>query len=383
MQKRIAILGSTGSIGTQALEVCRSFPERFKPVVLTAADNHEMLILQAMEFLPDLVVIANPEKYQVVKSALSGSGVDVKAGEDAIAESVSLGTIEQVLVAIVGFAALKPTLIALNEGKHLAIANKETFVVAGEIVNRIAIENNCRVIPVDSEHSAIYQCLVGENSNNVEKLILTASGGPFRGMNPESLQKVTPEQALRHPNWEMGAKITIDSASMMNKGLEVIEAHWLFNMPAEKIEVVIHPQSVIHSMVQFTDGSIKAQMGLPDMRLPIQYALGFPERLPSNWPRFGFNHYPALTFETPDPKTFRNLSLAFIALQKGGNMPCILNAANEVAVAAFLKNRISFPGMSSLIEKAMDQVHFIAEPDYADYLETDAETRLFIHSLIP
>ncbi len=381
MQKHIAVLGSTGSIGTQALEVCRSFPDRFKAVALTASDNHEMLILQAMEFLPEVVVIANTDKYELVKTALAGTPVLVQAGEAAIADAAAMPQADMVLVSIVGFAGLKPTLKALTAGKDLAIANKETFVVAGEIVNKLALENGSRVIPVDSEHSAIFQCLVGENHVEIEKLILTASGGPFRGMNREALERVTREQALRHPNWEMGAKITIDSASMMNKGLEVIEAHWLFNMPAENIEVVIHPQSVIHSMVQFADGSIKAQMGMPDMRLPIQYALSYPERLPAPWPRFDFARYPALTFETPDTLTFRNLSLAFEALKQRGNMPCILNAANEAAVAAFLKNRVSFTGMSDLIEKAMLHIGFIPKPTFEDYIATDHETRKYVESL--
>ncbi|HRZ41845.1 MAG TPA: 1-deoxy-D-xylulose-5-phosphate reductoisomerase [Bacteroidales bacterium] len=381
MQKKITILGSTGSIGTQALEVCRSFPDRFRVTGLTASDNHEMLILQAMEFQPGRVVIANAEKYQVVKEALAGYPIEVHAGDDAIAAAAGPQDHDMVLVSIVGFAGLRPTLEALNAGKDLAIANKETFVVAGEIVNRLAREKGCSVIPVDSEHSAIFQCLTGEKTTEVEKLILTASGGPFRGMDHATLSRVTREQALRHPNWEMGAKITIDSASLMNKGLEVIEAHWLFGIPASQIDVVVHPQSVIHSMVQFTDGSIKAQMGLPDMRLPIQYALSYPERLPSPWPRFDFARYPALTFESPDTQTFRNLPLAFEALRRGGNMPCILNAANEVAVAAFLKNRISFTGMSDLIEKALHHISFVAKPRYQDYIATDQETRKYAESL--
>lgn len=381
MQKKITILGSTGSIGTQALEVCRSFPDRFRIVALTASDNHDMLILQAMEFQPEMVVIANTEKYLKVKNALAGYPIEVLAGDDAIAVASGLPGNDMVLVSIVGFAALRPTLEALNAGKDLAIANKETFVVAGEIVNQLAREKGCSVIPVDSEHSAIFQCMTGEKNTEVEKLILTASGGPFRGLDHEALSRVTREQALRHPNWEMGAKITIDSASLMNKGLEVIEAHWLFGVPASQIEVVVHPQSVIHSMVQFTDGSIKAQMGLPDMRLPIQYALSYPERLPSPWPRFDFARYPALTFETPDTHTFKNLPLAFEALKRGGNMPCILNAANEVAVAAFLKNRVSFTGMSDLIEKALHTIGFVGKPGYQDYIATDQETRKYVESL--
>lgn len=381
MEKRIAILGSTGSIGTQALEVCRSFPSHFRPEVLTASDNYRLLAEQAREFNPNTVVIGNKDKYAPLSALLSDTDIKVFAGEDAIAQVVEMGTVDLVLMAIVGFAGLKPTLNALTAGKDIAIANKETFVVAGEIVQKLSREHRCSVIPVDSEHSAIFQCLVGEDPGEVEKIILTASGGPFRGRNGDSLAEVTREEALRHPNWEMGAKITIDSASMMNKGLEVIEAHWLFGLPADRIEVVIHPQSVIHSMVQFRDGSIKAQMGLPDMRLPIQYALSFPLRLPSPWPRFNFAKYPSLTFEAPDTGTFRNLALAYEALQTGGNMPCILNAANEIAVQAFLHNKVSFPGMSGLIEKAMQTVNFIAKPGFEDYLATDRETRSFVSSI--
>lgn len=380
--KHIAILGSTGSIGTQALEVCRLHPDRFVPEVLTAAENDQLLIAQAREFSPNVVVIGNEDKYRQVKDALSDTDVKVYAGGAAIAQVTEMETIDMVLMAIVGFAGLKPTLHALRARKHLAIANKETFVVAGEIVQKLAAEGHCRVIPVDSEHSAIFQCLVGEFDNPIEKIILTASGGPFRGMNGEQISTVTPAQALKHPNWEMGAKITIDSASMMNKGLEVIEAHWLFGVPAEQIEVVVHPQSIIHSMVQFADGSIKAQMGLPDMRLPIQYALSYPERIGSCYPRFDFSQYPSLTFEQPDALTFRNLALAYQALGKGGNMPCILNAANEVAVEAFLKHHVSFTGMSDLIALAMDHVTYIKNPVYDDYLQTDLETRNYLNSLL-
>jgi len=380
--KRIAILGSTGSIGTQALEVCRMHPDRFVPEVLTAGENDSLLIDQALEFQPNVVVIGNEKRYLHVKEALSGTDIKVYAGEEAIAQVTDMGTIDMVLMAIVGFAGLKPTLHALRARKHLAIANKETFVVAGEIVQKLAAEGHCRVIPVDSEHSAIFQCLVGELDNPIEKIILTASGGPFRGKNGEELREVTPAQALKHPNWEMGAKITIDSASMMNKGLEVIEAHWLFGVPAEQIEVVVHPQSIIHSMVQFADGSIKAQMGLPDMRLPIQYALSYPDRILSNYPRFDFAQYPSLTFEQPDHQTFRNLALAYEALRQGGNMPCILNAANEVAVDAFLKHHVSFTGMSDLISLAMEHVTFIAQPGYDDYVQTDLETRNYLSSLL-
>jgi 1-deoxy-D-xylulose-5-phosphate reductoisomerase len=381
MEKRIAILGSTGSIGTQALEVCRHYPDLFRPEVLTASENHQLLIEQALEFSPDTVVIGNREKYRLVSEALASHPIKVFAGEDAIAQVTEMGSIDMVLMAIVGFAGLKPTLHALKAGKDIAIANKETFVVAGEIVQKLAYENRCAVIPVDSEHSAIFQCLVGEDYSQIEKIILTASGGPFRGSNGHDLKKVTREQALKHPNWEMGAKITIDSASMMNKGLEVIEAHWLFGLPASQIEVVIHPQSIIHSMVQFRDGSIKAQMGLPDMRLPIQYALSYPVRLHAPYPRFDFTRYPSLTFEAPDTNTFRNLALAYQALERGGNIPCVLNAANEVAVAAFLANKVTFPGMSDLISKAMDTISYIEKPGFEDYVATDRETRQFVQSV--
>ncbi|MFO7723453.1 MAG: 1-deoxy-D-xylulose-5-phosphate reductoisomerase [Bacteroidales bacterium] len=368
-------------LGTQALEVCRLYPDLFKPEVLTASENHQLLIEQALEFLPNAVVIGNKDKYTAVREALSTYPVKVFSGEDAIAQVTEMGSVDMVLMAIVGFAGLKPTLHALRAGKDIAIANKETFVVAGEIVQKLAYEHRCALIPVDSEHSAIFQCLVGEDYSQIEKIILTASGGPFRGANGKDLHHVTREQALKHPNWEMGAKITIDSASMMNKGLEVIEAHWLFGIPASGIEVVIHPQSIIHSMVQFRDGSIKAQMGLPDMKLPIQYALSYPVRLQTPYPRFDFARYPSLTFETPDTNTFRNLALAYQALEKGGNMPCILNAANEVAVAAFLDNKVSFPGMSDLISRAMDSIGFIRQPGFEDYVETDRETRAFVHAI--
>jgi 1-deoxy-D-xylulose-5-phosphate reductoisomerase len=382
MEKRIAILGSTGSIGTQALEVCRNHPALFRPEVLTASENDRLLVEQALEFNPNVVIIGNQEKYIAVKDALAHTDIKVYAGEDAIAQITEMGTIDMVLVAIVGFAGLRPTLQAIRAGKDIAIANKETFVVAGEIVQRLARENGCAMIPVDSEHSAIFQCLAGEALNPIEKIILTASGGPFRGKSKEYLRQVTREQALKHPNWEMGAKITIDSASMMNKGLEVIEAHWLFGTPAERIEVVIHPQSIIHSMVQFTDGSIKAQMGLPDMRLPIQYALSYPIRLSAPYPRFDFTQTPNLTFEQPDPETFRNLALAYQAMRTGGNMPCILNAANEIAVEAFLVEKVSFTGMSDLISDAMHKISFIQKPDYDDYVKTDQETRAYLRTII-
>jgi 1-deoxy-D-xylulose-5-phosphate reductoisomerase len=379
--KHIAILGSTGSIGTQALEVCRLHPELFVPEVLTASANHELLVRQALEFDPNVVVIRDETKYGAVKEALAHTAVKVYTGEAAVAEVTAMGTVDMVLMAIVGFAGLRPTLHALEAGKDIAIANKEAFVVAGEIVTQLASRNRCAVIPVDSEHSAIFQCLAGEGNNPIEKIILTASGGPFRGRNGADLAAVTPAQALKHPNWDMGAKITIDSASMMNKGLEVIEAHWLFGVTPDQIEVVIHPQSIIHSMVQFADGSIKAQMGLPDMRLPIQYALTWPGRIYAPYPRFSFADYPMLTFEKPDTDTFRNLTLAYHALGKGGNMPCILNAANEVAVEAFLHNRVSFSGMSDLICQAMEKITHLTHPEFDDYVSTDRETRQFVKSL--
>jgi 1-deoxy-D-xylulose-5-phosphate reductoisomerase len=381
MEKRgIAILGSTGSIGTQTLEVCRNHPDLFVPEVLTASSNHELLIAQALEFNPNVVVIANEEHYQKLQEALAHTDIKVYAGEDAIVQVTEMDTVDMVVMAIVGFAGLKPTLHALDAKKPVAIANKEAFVVAGEIVTRVAAENRCPIIPIDSEHSAIFQCLAGEGHNPIEKIILTASGGPFRGSNGNDLAMVTPAQALKHPNWDMGAKITIDSASMMNKGLEVIEAHWLFGVNSDQIEVVIHPQSIIHSMVQFTDGSIKAQMGLPDMRLPIQYALAWPQRISAPYPRFSFLQYPNLTFEQPDPETFRNLALAYHALDIGGNMPCILNAANEIAVEAFLKNKVSFSGMSDLISNAMNKIPFQSHPSFEDYIATDLETRKFVKS---
>lgn len=382
MTKRVAVLGSTGSIGTQALDVCRSYPRKFKPEVLTASNNYELLIEQALEFNPNVVVIGNEDNYEIVQSALAGSAIKVFAGEESIEQIVEMSSVDLVLIGIVGFAGLKPTLNALKHGKDIAIANKEAFVVAGELVRELAIENHCAVIPVDSEHSAIFQCLAGENYSSIEKIILTASGGPFRGYSTQDLRKVTVKQALDHPNWEMGDKITIDSASMMNKGLEVIEAHWLFNVPVENIDVVIHPQSIIHSMVQFNDGSIKAQMGIPDMKLPIHYALSYPYRLKSNYTRFDFSSYPNLTFEKPNKETFRNLALAYYALDKAGNMPCVLNAANEIAVEAFLNQKVSFTGMSDLIYNAMNKIQFIEKPDINAYVETDMETRAYVKSII-
>ncbi len=381
VEKHIAILGSTGSIGTQALEVCRIHPGIFIPEVLTASSNHDLLIRQALEFHPNVVVIGNTDKYSLVRDALANTDTKVYAGADAISQVTEMSTVDMVLMAIVGFAGLNPVITALKAGKDIAIANKEAFVVAGDIVTKLACENHCNIIPVDSEHSAIFQCLAGEGLNQIEKIILTASGGPFRGKNGNELQNVTRDQALVHPNWDMGAKITIDSASLMNKGLEVIEAHWLFGLPASKIDVVIHPQSIIHSMVQFTDGSIKAQMGLPDMKLPIHYALSYPLRLNTPFPRFSFANYPMLTFEAPDKETFRNLTLAYEALEAGGNMPCILNAANEVAVEAFMNLKVSFTQMSDLISNAMRNVMHIKNPVYDDYILTDRETRKYVSSL--
>lgn len=376
MQKRgIAILGSTGSIGTQALEVIQANPDFFSVKVLTAQHNAVLLIEQAILFRPSKVVIGNANLADQVRSALSPLGIKVLHGDQALSEVVVEDEIDIVLTALVGYIGLLPTLAAIHAGKQIALANKETLVVAGELVMRLAAEKQVAVYPVDSEHSAIFQCLAGEADNEIEKIILTASGGPFRGRSSDFLSSVTKEQALKHPNWSMGAKITIDSATLMNKGLEVIEAKWLFNLRPEQIEVVVHPQSIVHSMVQFADGSIKAQLGLPDMRLPIQHALSYPKRLTNSFPRFSFVDFPELTFEKPDTKTFRNLELAFHALEKGGNLPCILNAANEIAVAAFLKDKISFLGISDLIEETMNQVTFVADPDLDTYILSDRESR--------
>lgn len=375
--KRIALFGSTGSIGTQALEVIAAHPDLFCVEVLTAQSNDELLIAQALRFLPNMVVIGDPKKYARVKEALQSTAVKVFAGEKALEEVASLDSYDLMLAAIVGYAGLKPTLCALRQGKAVALANKETLVVAGDIVMRTAVENRVPVIPVDSEHSAIFQCLVGETRNKIEKVILTASGGPFLGRKTNYLVNVKREHALQHPNWTMGAKITIDSATLMNKGLEMIEAKWLFNLRAHQIQVVVHPQSIIHSMVQFEDGSIKAQMGLPDMKLPIQYAMAFPQRIKSDFPRYDFRSVKNLSFEEPDVKTFRNLALAQEALEKGGNLACIMNAANEIVVYAFLKNRINFLEMTEIIERTMLAVPFIAQPTLEDYFESDAAARTF------
>ena len=373
--KRVAILGSTGSIGTQTLDVIRQHPDWFTVEVLTAQHNWELLVAQALEFKPNAVVIGNEDHYLKVKEALTGEQIKVFAGQKAIAQVVEMDTIDVVLTALVGYSGLIPTVHAIRAGKQIALANKETLVVAGELITALAKQHGVNIYPVDSEHSAIFQCLVGEFHNPIEKIILTASGGPFRGKDTAYLSSVTREQALKHPNWDMGAKITIDSASLMNKGLEVIEAKWLFGLKTVQIEVVVHPQSIVHSLVQFEDGSIKAQLGLPDMRIPIQFALSYPDRLKSNFERFNFANYPQLTFEQPDVKTFRNLQLAYDALAAGGNAPCILNAANEIAVAAFLNRQIGFLEMSDLIEETLNQANFLARPQLEDYIESDRQAR--------
>lgn len=381
-KKRIAIFGSTGSIGTQALEVIRANDHLFEVEILTAQTNDELLIIQALEFRPNAVVIGDESRYQKLKEALSSTDIKVFAGEEALVEVADFDTYDMMIAGIVGFAGLKPTLKAVEKGKAVGLANKETLVVAGDIVMQKAIEKRAPIIPVDSEHSAIFQCLVGEARNPIEKIILTASGGPFLGKKPNFLVNVKRDHALQHPNWSMGAKISIDSATLMNKGLEMIEAKWLFNLRPDQIEVVIHPQSIIHSMVQFEDGSVKAQMGLPDMKLPIQYAMAFPGRIKNDFPRLPFKKYPALNFEEPDVKTFRNLSLAMEALNKAGNMPCILNAANEIAVWAFLRNRIGFLDMTAMVEKTMENVTYIEKPTLEEYFESDGEARNFAASLI-
>ena len=381
-KRRIAIFGSTGSIGTQALDVIRTHQHILEAEILTAQTNADLLIKQALEFLPNAVVIGDETKYEQVKNALSSTSIKVFAGENALEEVADFDTYDVMLTAIVGFAGLKSTLKGVKKGKVIALANKETLVVAGDIVMQQALENRSPIIPVDSEHSAIFQCLVGEARNPIEKIILTASGGPFLGKKPNFLVNVKRDHALQHPNWSMGAKISIDSATLMNKGLEMIEAKWLFNLKPEQIEVVVHPQSIVHSMVQFEDGSLKAQMGLPDMKLPIQYALGFPERLKNEFPRFNFKKYPSLTFEEPDYKTFRNLGLAIDALKAGGNKPCVLNAANEIAVWAFLKNRIGFLDITAVIEKTMEKIPFIKWPTLDEYYESDGEARNFAASVM-
>lgn len=381
-QKQIAVLGSTGSIGRQALEVIALNSERFQIYALTANNNVDLLAQQARIFKPDVVCIANEDHYELLKKLLEDLPIKVFAGSDAIAQIVQMQQIDIVLASMVGYAGLKPTIAAIEARKVIALANKETLVVAGELICDLANKYNVPILPVDSEHSAIFQCLAGEYSNRIERLILTASGGPFREKRIEELKYVTPTQALKHPNWDMGAKITIDSATMMNKGFEVIEAKWLFGVRPEQIEVLVHPQSIVHSMVQFSDGSIKAQLGMPDMRLPIQYAFTYPERIDSSFPRLDFSEYSQLTFEKPDISRFRNLSIAYKAMEYGGNMPCIVNAANEVVVAAFLENKIGFLQMSDVIETVMVKSDFIKNPSYEDYVETDAVVRCFTKSLI-
>ncbi|MEI6508443.1 MAG: 1-deoxy-D-xylulose-5-phosphate reductoisomerase [Bacteroidota bacterium] len=382
-KKKIAILGSTGSIGTQALDIARSNPDKIEIEVLTANSNAELLISQAKEFNPSHVVIADENKYQTVKDALAEFDIKVFAGSQSIADVMDITSADTVLTAMVGYSGLQPTIKAIQNKKRIALANKETLVVAGELITKLCEENHVEIIPVDSEHSAIFQCLVGENLNAIDKVILTASGGPFKGKKREELLEITKLQALKHPNWNMGAKITIDSATLMNKGFEVIEAKWLFGLKPEQIDVVVHPQSIIHSMIEFNDGSIKAQMGLPDMKLPIHYAFFFPERIKTDFKRLSFSEVNSLTFEKPDMETFRNLTLAYEAMHKGGNMACILNAANEIAVDAFLKDKIKFLQIAELNEKCMNTISFIQKPTLDDYVHTDKETRkiaaTFIH----
>lgn len=382
MKKRLAILGSTGSIGTQALDVVDANPDLFAVEILTANNNVALLIEQALKYQPRTVVIANEEKYDAVSEALDIKGIEVFAGEIALQQVVQSDNVDMVVAAMVGYAGLLPVISAIKSRKEIALANKETLVVAGDLITRLCKEYGVSLLPVDSEHSAIFQCLVGEAHNEIEKIILTCSGGPFRGYTRSRLEKVTPKEALAHPNWDMGAKITIDSATLMNKGFEAIEAKWLFNLKPEQIDVIIHPQSIIHSLVQFTDGSIKAQMGLPNMRLPIQYAMCYPQRVENNFARFSFMDYPQLTFNTPDIKIFRNLALAFEALKKDGNLPCVVNAANEVVVKAFLKEKIGFLQMSEVIEQTMQKIAFIAHPTIDDYIESDKETRCIAGELV-
>lgn len=375
-KKSLAILGSTGSIGTQALDVVEANQDRFVVEVLTAGTQADLLIKQAVKFKPNTVVIGDDNQYQKVFDALDPHDIKVYSGSEALSSVVQMDSLDMVLVALVGYSGLLPTIKAVEAGKNIALANKESLVVAGDIVTSMAREKGVNIYPVDSEHSAIFQCMAGEFHNPIEKIILTASGGPFRGRNRDELANVTKADALKHPNWDMGAKITIDSATLMNKGLEVIEAKWLFGLADDQIEVIVHPQSIIHSMVQFTDGSMKAQMGLPDMKLPIQYALSYPERLNSDFPRFTFADYPSLTFEQPDTGTFKNLALAYEAMSTGGNKPCALNAANEVVVKAFLEDKIDFLQMADIIETSIDKIPLIEKPSYEEYVETDKETRI-------
>jgi 1-deoxy-D-xylulose-5-phosphate reductoisomerase len=382
MKKNIAILGSTGSIGIQTLEVIKVHTDLFNVEVLTANNNSSLLISQAKKFKPNAVVIVNERKYTEVNNALKFLGIKVFTGAESIDQIVTSDEIDVVLTALVGYSGLKPTISAIKSGKKIALANKETLVVAGELITRLCAKHKSLLYPVDSEHSAIFQCLVGEEKNQIEKIYLTASGGPFRGRKTEDLRFITKKQALKHPNWVMGAKITIDSATLMNKGLEVIEAKWLFNLQKDQIDVVVHPQSVIHSAVQFEDGSIKAQMGIPDMKLPIQYALGFPYRLKNDFKRFNFLDYPELTFEKADTNTFRSLGLAYRAMNKGGNSACVLNAANEIAVEAFLNDKIGFLNMSDLIDNCLEKITFVKNPSLEDYIETDEQTRILAKKLL-
>ncbi|MEF8983947.1 MAG: 1-deoxy-D-xylulose-5-phosphate reductoisomerase [Bacteroidales bacterium] len=381
-KKRIAILGSTGSIGTQALEVINQYPQHFDVKVLSAKSNAELLAKQARQYVPASVVVGDETKYEQLRNDLANTHVNIYSGVNALAEIVKSKDIDLVLISLVGYAGLLPTINAIKSGKEIALANKETLVVAGDLVRSLAGKYQVPIYPVDSEHSAIYQCLVGEENNNVEKIYLTASGGPFRDFSREQMKHVSKEDALKHPNWSMGDKITIDSASLMNKGLEAIEAHWLFGLEPEQIDVVIHPQSIIHSVVQFEDGSMKAQMGLPDMKLPILYALTAPDRLKSDFKRFNFEDFSRLTFEKPDSERFPSLFLAYESMKAGGNMPCILNAANEIAVEAFLENKIGFLQMSTIVEQTMNKISYIRNPVLEDYIQTDEETRVLARSLI-
>lgn len=381
-KKRIAILGSTGSIGTQSLDVIESYPDKFEVSVLTAHSNADLLIAQALKFKPNTVVIVDETHYKKVEDALWQHDIKTYCGIDALAEVVEMDEIDIVLTALVGYAGLKPTINAINAGKAIALANKETLVVAGEMITKLAASKGVNIYPVDSEHSAIFQCLVGEFKNPIEKIYLTASGGPFRGKKREELLEITKKQALKHPNWTMGAKISIDSATMMNKGLEVIEAKWLFNLKAEQIDVIVHPQSIIHSLVQFTDGSMKAQMGLPDMKLPIQFALTYPERLKTDFERFNFMDYPQLTFEAPDKETFTNLALAYEVMNKGGNAACVLNAANEIAVDAFLNDKIKFLDIADINAKTIEKASFISQPNYEDFVQSNDEARRIAFEMI-
>ena len=377
--KRIAILGSTGSIGTQALDVIAENPTLFEVFAITGHSNVELLAQQARKYKPNMVIITDTDKYSTLKQMLADvDDVKVFAGMESVCDMVAMSMVDMVLTSMVGYAGLQPTIAAVKAGKTIALANKETLVVAGELICQLAAKHRSAILPVDSEHSAIFQCLAGEQDKSIEKLLLTASGGPFRTFSMEQLAHVTKADALKHPNWDMGAKITIDSASMMNKGFEVIEAKWLFGVQKEQIEVLVHPQSIVHSMVQFTDGSVKAQLGMPDMRLPIQYAFGYPNRLPNNYERVDFTKLNTLTFEKPDLERFRNLAFAYYAMEKGGNMPCILNAANEVVVAAFLCDKIGFLAMSDAMEWAMQTLPFIQNPTYQDYVETDAHVRKMV-----